>query len=287
MQRWFADCYRACRRRRLPVPGGSWSQRTTFGWGVGGNVLLPVWPKFVDLQGSVLYGQGIGRYARVNWLTSSSDRTAILDSRSRPCNSWSALWFIRSRATTSTSIMARSRPRPMPGRSAVCRAAGAMPPSPSALRGELGTGEQQRRHRRLSTPTAPSARPTSSAFGKSRSASGRTSIKAILDGLGSVLQYEYVTLDLFSGASALSLPTALTTARMPGCCQHGPASEQQHRLLLAPLLSVQLSGTGQKLRKAPPAQPAALLAFDRRSTSLADRQDNLGVFQSAKNAFSL
>ena len=35
----------------------------TFGWGVGGNALLPVWPKFVDLQGSVLYGQGIGRYA--------------------------------------------------------------------------------------------------------------------------------------------------------------------------------------------------------------------------------
>ena len=34
-----------------------------FGWGVGGNALVPVWPKFVDLQGSVLYGQGIGRYA--------------------------------------------------------------------------------------------------------------------------------------------------------------------------------------------------------------------------------
>ena len=40
-----------------------WSQKTTFGWGVGGNALMPVWPKFIDLQGSVLYGQGIGRYA--------------------------------------------------------------------------------------------------------------------------------------------------------------------------------------------------------------------------------
>ena len=40
-----------------------WSTKTTFGWGVGGNALMPVWPKFVDLQGSVLYGQGIGRYA--------------------------------------------------------------------------------------------------------------------------------------------------------------------------------------------------------------------------------
>jgi hypothetical protein len=35
----------------------------TFGWGVGGNALLPAWPKYLDLQGSVLYGQGIGRYA--------------------------------------------------------------------------------------------------------------------------------------------------------------------------------------------------------------------------------
>ena len=32
------------------------------GWGVGGNVLLPVVPKYLDLQGSVLTGQGIGRY---------------------------------------------------------------------------------------------------------------------------------------------------------------------------------------------------------------------------------
>jgi hypothetical protein len=45
------------------APGAGWSQKTNFGWGVGGNVLLPVWPKFVDLQGSVLYGQGIGRYS--------------------------------------------------------------------------------------------------------------------------------------------------------------------------------------------------------------------------------
>ena len=32
------------------------------GWGIGGNVLLPVIPKYLDLQGSVLTGQGIGRY---------------------------------------------------------------------------------------------------------------------------------------------------------------------------------------------------------------------------------
>jgi hypothetical protein len=32
------------------------------GWGVGGSFLLPVISKYLDLQGSVLYGQGIGRY---------------------------------------------------------------------------------------------------------------------------------------------------------------------------------------------------------------------------------
>jgi hypothetical protein len=61
LQRWFADAT-APAVAGVAIPGGSFSQKTTFGWGVGGNVLLPVWPKFVDLQGSILYGQGIGRY---------------------------------------------------------------------------------------------------------------------------------------------------------------------------------------------------------------------------------
>ena len=57
LQRWFAD-------QVTPVAvNPQWSTKMTFGWGVGGNALVPVWPKFVDLQGSVLYGQGIGRYA--------------------------------------------------------------------------------------------------------------------------------------------------------------------------------------------------------------------------------
>jgi hypothetical protein len=64
LQRWFADQVGF-------LPGGgaanstipnSWNQKVTFGWGVGGNVLIPVIPKWVDLQGSVLTGQGIGRY---------------------------------------------------------------------------------------------------------------------------------------------------------------------------------------------------------------------------------
>jgi hypothetical protein len=44
------------------TPLGTASNHDTFGWGVGGSMLLPAVPKLVDLQGSVLYGQGIGRY---------------------------------------------------------------------------------------------------------------------------------------------------------------------------------------------------------------------------------
>jgi hypothetical protein len=61
LQRWFADATAPAVAGAV-VPGAGWSQKTTFGWGVGGSVLLPVIPTFVDLQGSVMYGQGIGRY---------------------------------------------------------------------------------------------------------------------------------------------------------------------------------------------------------------------------------
>jgi hypothetical protein len=56
LQRWFSD-----EVANAGVPN-SWSQQVTFGWGAGGSVLLPVIAKYLDLQGSVLYGQGIGRY---------------------------------------------------------------------------------------------------------------------------------------------------------------------------------------------------------------------------------
>jgi hypothetical protein len=56
LQRFFTD-----RVFTTAIPG-SGSNMTTFGWGVGGNALLPVWPKIVDLQGSIMYGQGLGRY---------------------------------------------------------------------------------------------------------------------------------------------------------------------------------------------------------------------------------
>jgi hypothetical protein len=56
IERWFSDEVAS-----TTVPN-SWSQKVTFGWGGGGSVLLPVISKYLDLQGSVLYGQGIGRY---------------------------------------------------------------------------------------------------------------------------------------------------------------------------------------------------------------------------------
>ena len=41
---------------------GSASSKVTVGEGVGGSVLLPIVPKFLDVQASALYGKGIGRY---------------------------------------------------------------------------------------------------------------------------------------------------------------------------------------------------------------------------------
>lgn len=57
LQRFFTD------RVYTTAIQGSGSNRTTTGWGVGGSALVPVWPKVVELQGSVLYGAGLGRYA--------------------------------------------------------------------------------------------------------------------------------------------------------------------------------------------------------------------------------
>ena len=59
LQRWFADQVSPLVN---PVGVNNWSQKVTFGWGVGGSVLFPVVTNWIDLQGSILYGQGIGSY---------------------------------------------------------------------------------------------------------------------------------------------------------------------------------------------------------------------------------
>jgi hypothetical protein len=64
IQRWFTDEVASTGAPfLLPKqisPG--WGERTNFGWGVGGSAVLPVWEKVLDLQGSFLTGQGLGRY---------------------------------------------------------------------------------------------------------------------------------------------------------------------------------------------------------------------------------
>ena len=64
IQRWFTDEVTLTGAPFLPKGATSpgWQEKTHFGWGVGGSVLLPVIPTFLDLQGSVLYGEGLGRY---------------------------------------------------------------------------------------------------------------------------------------------------------------------------------------------------------------------------------
>ena len=56
LQRVFADDV------GIAAVPNSFQTKTTFGWGVGGSALVPALPKYLDLQGSVLAGQGTGRY---------------------------------------------------------------------------------------------------------------------------------------------------------------------------------------------------------------------------------
>ncbi len=60
LQRWMSDSVTPTVNAAVPA---NWEQKTTFGWGVGGSFLVPAWPRYFDLQGSVLYGEGIGRYS--------------------------------------------------------------------------------------------------------------------------------------------------------------------------------------------------------------------------------
>ena len=88
LQRFFADevSTLAC--------ANSWCQKVNFGWGVGGSALLPVIPKYLDLQGSVMTGQGTGRYGSSQLadvtigpdgsLTAAADHCKFLRRRRRP-----------------------------------------------------------------------------------------------------------------------------------------------------------------------------------------------------------
>lgn len=71
LARFFTDSVFNCNPLLVPASGvcptttanvGNAGSHVTVGEGVGGSVLLPVVPKVLDLQASVLYGRGIGRY---------------------------------------------------------------------------------------------------------------------------------------------------------------------------------------------------------------------------------
>ncbi|MFZ3176752.1 MAG: hypothetical protein WBD92_02110 [Methylovirgula sp.] len=47
---------------RITYTSGATTNTDTAGWGVGGDIIVPVMPKFIDLTGSALWGRGIGRY---------------------------------------------------------------------------------------------------------------------------------------------------------------------------------------------------------------------------------
>jgi hypothetical protein len=66
LQRFFTDntlCATAAPTGCVP---GTASRKTSFGAGVGGSVLLPVIPKYLQAMGGWSYGRGIGRYGAGN-----------------------------------------------------------------------------------------------------------------------------------------------------------------------------------------------------------------------------
>jgi hypothetical protein len=62
IERWFSDNTFCAVSAPTGCAVGTTSAKTSFGGGVGGSVLLPLIPKYLDVQASVMYGRGIGRY---------------------------------------------------------------------------------------------------------------------------------------------------------------------------------------------------------------------------------
>ncbi len=66
LQRFFNDSTLTCALGPCiagsSAQAGTSSDHTAFGWGVGGSVLVPIVPKYLEFTGNVLYGDGIGRY---------------------------------------------------------------------------------------------------------------------------------------------------------------------------------------------------------------------------------
>jgi hypothetical protein len=67
LQRFFTDhtltCVSGACVAGSTAMTGSTTTKTTFGPSVGGSVLLPLIPRYLEFTGNVLYGRGVGRYA--------------------------------------------------------------------------------------------------------------------------------------------------------------------------------------------------------------------------------
>jgi hypothetical protein len=68
IQRFFTDNVFTCNLASaagicLGASTGSAGEKTTFGSGIGGSVLLPIIPSFLDLSAEAMAGKGVGRYA--------------------------------------------------------------------------------------------------------------------------------------------------------------------------------------------------------------------------------
>jgi hypothetical protein len=91
IQRFFSDNVLTCVAGPCVTGSttltGTTDNKTTFGWGVGGSVLLPLIPKYLELTASGLYGQGVGRYGAGQL----SDVTIALDGSLTPVTGWSAM----------------------------------------------------------------------------------------------------------------------------------------------------------------------------------------------------
>lgn len=67
LQRFFTDntltcAFGPCIQGSI-TQAGTTSTKTAFGWGVGGSALVPIIHNYLEFTGSILFGQGVGRYA--------------------------------------------------------------------------------------------------------------------------------------------------------------------------------------------------------------------------------
>jgi len=219
LQRWFTDSVAAAVPAAAPTafaPGASWSQKTNFGWGVGGNVLFPVWPKYVDLQGSVLYGQGIGRYSA----SQLADVVIGPDGSLKPITSVQFLvggvahpfegndiYAYYGQDRTQANAWTVGGVQGGWGNSAFPNACGALiPGSTDSVGFNAGTGVCAANVQRVQEFTI---------------GFWQDIYKGDLGRARVGLQYEYVTLDLFSGATVIPAGNGLTAAQATAAANTG------------------------------------------------------------------